>query len=102
MNKFFETLAKMPWWVKNVYFFITFSFFIWMVFFDSNNVLTSYHTNSKLDDLIEQKTYYQVEIEKVNKLKTELFSTDENIEKFAREKYLMKKDNEDIYIIVEN
>lgn len=93
---------KMPWWVKNVYFVIAFAFFVWMIFFDRNNVLTSYNTAAKLNDLLEQKTYYEVEIEKVNKLKGELFSTDEKIEKFAREKYLMKKDNEDIFIIVEN
>ena len=73
-----------------------------MIFFDRNNVLTSYNTNNKLSELIEQKTYYQLEIKKVNKLKEELFSTAENKEKFAREKYLMKKDNEDIFIIVEN
>jgi cell division protein DivIC len=99
MNKVFESISRMPWWVKNSYFVIAFAFFVWMIFFDRNNVLTSYNTNNKLS---EQKTYYQLEIEKVNKLKEELFSTAENKEKFAREKYLMKKDNEDIFIIVEN
>lgn len=102
MNKIFELISIMPWWVKNSYFVIAFAFFVWMIFFDRNNVLTSYNTNNKLSELIEQKTYYQLEIEKVNKLKEELFSTAENKEKFAREKYLMKKDNEDIFIIVEN
>ncbi|MFT4644461.1 MAG: cell division protein DivIC [Planctomycetota bacterium] len=102
MNKVFESISRMPWWVKNSYFVIAFAFFVWMIFFDRNNVLTSYNTNNKLSELIEQKTYYQLEIEKVNKLKEELFSTAENKEKFAREKYLMKKDNEDIFIIVEN
>jgi cell division protein DivIC len=102
MNKVFESISRMPWWVKNSYFVIAFAFFVWMIFFDRNNVLTSYNTNNKLSELIEQKTYYQLEIEKVNKLKEELFSTADNKEKFAREKYLMKKDNEDIFIIVEN
>lgn len=102
MNKFFETIARMPWWVKNVYFVISFVFFVWMIFFDRNNVLTTYNTNEKLNDLLEQKIYYEIEIDKVNKLKQELFSTDQNIEKFARENYLMKKDNEDLFIIVEN
>ena len=73
-----------------------------MIFFDRNNVLTTYNTNEKLNDLLEQKIYYEIEIDKVNKLKQELFSTDQNIEKFARENYLMKKDNEDLFIIVEN
>jgi len=102
MNKMFEFIAKLPWWFKNVYFLLSFTFFVWMIFFDRNNVLTSYKIENKLNTLIDQRDYYKIEIEKVNKLKEELFSTNAKKEKFAREKYLMKKDNEDIFIIVEN
>ena len=48
-----------------------------------------------------EKGYYNNEINKVDDLKQELFSTDEKKEKFAREKYYMKKDNEDVFIVVE-
>jgi len=102
MNKFLKQIGKMPWWVKNAYFITTFTFFVWMIFFDANNLLTSYKIDNKLSTLQNQKEYYKSEIEKVNELKLELFSTKEKKEKFAREKYLMKKDNEDIFIIVEN
>lgn len=102
MNKIFELINKMPWWAKNIYFVVTFSFFVWMLLFDRNNLMTSYKTASRLNVLEEQKEYYELEITKVNNLKEELFSTDLKKEKFAREKYLMKKDNEDIFIIVEN
>ena len=51
-----------------------------------------------MKDLENEKQYYQKEIEKDKKAIKEL-STDEGIEKLAREKYYMKKDNEDIYII---
>ena len=102
MEKILKTINKMPWWVTNVYFLVMFTFLIWMLFFDQNNMLTSYNTDSKLNTLLDQKAYYETEIDKVNNLKEELFSTDEKKEKFAREKYLMKKDNEDLYIVVEN
>jgi len=102
MNNFLEFINKMPWWIKNVYFVLSFTFIVWMLFFDRNNLLTSNKINGKLNNLLEQKQYYETEIEKVNNLKEELFSTKEKKEKFAREKYLMKKDNEDIFIIVEN
>ncbi len=102
MEKILKTINKMPWWITNVYFLVMFTFLIWMLFFDQNNMLTSYNTDSKLNTLLDQKAYYETEIDKVNNLKEELFSTDKKKEKFAREKYLMKKDNEDLYIIVEN
>lgn len=55
----------------------------------------------KLNELKSQKAYFTNEIDEVDKLKEELFSTNEKKEKFAREKYFMKKENEDIFIIVE-
>ena len=102
MKTIIEKISKLPWWFKNIYFITTFLFLIWMLFFDRNNVITSYRTNKNLNTLRIQKQYYIAEIEKVNTLKDELFSTADKKEKFAREKYLMKKDNEDLYIIVEN
>lgn len=90
----------MPWWIKNIYFLISFSFIVWMVFFDRNNSFATYKINKSLKTLENQREYYRTEIEKVNELKEELFSTDEKKEKFAREKYFMKKGNEDIFVIV--
>lgn len=101
MKKILENVSNLPWWVKNIYFGISIFFIVWMIFFDRNNVFNTYQTSKKLGDLQEQKEYFNTEIAKVDKLKEELFSTSEKKEKFAREKYFMKKNNEDIFIVIE-
>ena len=73
-------------------------FALWMLFIDSNSLLIHRELNEDISDLEDEKEYYKNEIEKDNKAINEL-STDEGVEKLAREKYYMKKDNEDIYII---
>lgn len=83
---------------KNLYVLIFAVFVVWMLFFDANSWLIHRELNADTEDLKNEKEYYQKEIEKDEKAIKEL-STDEGIEKLAREKYYMKKDNEDIYII---
>ncbi len=72
-----------------------------MTVFDSNNFIELIKLRSEVSDLKEKRDYFQGEIIHVRKEEKELFSNKRNLEKFAREKYLMKKDNEDIFIIVE-
>ena len=69
-----------------------------MLFFDSNSWFIHHELNSEIDDLETEKEYYKKEIEKDNKVIKEL-STQEGLEKFAREEYYMKRENEEIYII---
>jgi len=69
-----------------------------MLFIDSNSLLIHRELNEDITDLEDEKEYYKYEIEKDKKAIKEL-STEEGIEKMAREKYYMKKENEDIYII---
>jgi len=83
---------------KNLYILIFSGFVVWMLFFDTNSWLTHRGLNSDIDDLETEKEYYKNEIDKDKKAIKEL-STEEGIEKLAREKYYMKKDNEEIYII---
>lgn len=101
MNKVLDFIKDLPWWVKNIYFGLVVFFIVWMVFFDRNNVFATYQISKKLGDLSDQRTYFNTEIQKVEKLKEELFSTDDKKEKFAREKYFMKKSNEDIFVVIE-
>ncbi|MEM5566124.1 septum formation initiator family protein [Psychroserpens sp. AS72] len=75
-----------------------FVFAIWMLFIDSNSLLIHRELNQDITDLEDEKAYYKNEIEKDKKAIKEL-STEDGIEKLAREKYYMKKENEDIYII---
>ncbi len=84
--------------ISNRYVFITLIFGIWMVFFDENSLLNHLEFNKEINKLNEEKEYYKTEIDKdkelINKLKDK-----EELEKFAREQYNMKKENEEIYII---
>ncbi|MEN3322882.1 septum formation initiator family protein [Mariniflexile soesokkakense] len=83
---------------RNVFILILAVFLVWMLFFDANSWLIHHELNTDIDALESEKEYYQKEIEKDNKaIKT--LSTEEGLEKFAREEYYMKRDNEEIYII---
>jgi cell division protein FtsB len=71
------------------------------VFFDSNNVLTNLRTRDKLNALRKDKKFYVDEIKKDSILIQKLHSDTLELEKYARERYLMKKDNEDVYLIID-
>ena len=70
-----------------------------MVFFDQNNLVDQFRLRNQVKNLKREKTYYLEEMEKAKQEYEELFTNDESLEKFAREKYLMKRDNEDIFVI---
>ena len=72
-----------------------------MLFIDSNDFVSQYKLSNKLSTLEEQKSYYLEKIEQVKKDREELMSDDKLLEKFAREKYFMKKETEDVFVIVE-
>ena len=69
-----------------------------MIFFDSNSLLVHNNLNNDINKLNEQKSYYSSEIDK-DKKELKMIQTDTGLEKYAREKLYMKKDNEDIFII---
>ncbi|MGK0252697.1 MAG: cell division protein DivIC [Mariniflexile sp.] len=83
---------------KNIFILILVVFVVWMLFFDANSWLIHHELNTDIDALESEKEYYKKEIEKDNKDIKKL-STEEGLEKFAREEYYMKRDNEEIYII---
>lgn len=93
---------NIPSFAKNFYFITTSFFVVWMLFFDSNNLISQFQLWYKRNDVINEKMYYIAKINEVQQERKELFSQNRLIEKFAREKYLMKKDTEDIYIISED
>ncbi|HEX8041139.1 MAG TPA: septum formation initiator family protein [Chryseosolibacter sp.] len=92
---------RVPRIFRNFYFVTLAIFFGWMLLLDSNNIVARYQLGSKLNSLEDEKEYYEEKIKEVKKDRSELLGDKESIEKFAREKYLMKKETEDIYIIVE-
>ena len=91
---------RIPRFTKNFFFLVGVVFLVWMAFFDSNDLYNQAKLSSKKSDLEAQKVYYANKIEEVKKDREELFSNPELLEKFARERYLMKKPTEDIYVIV--
>jgi len=94
-------LKKLPKAFRNFYFLTAFFFLLWMVALDSNNLFMRYQLTSKLRSLENEKVYYEEKIKEVEKDRDELFGDNESLEKFAREKYLMKKETEDIFIVEE-
>jgi cell division protein DivIC len=94
-------LKSLPPFTKNFYFVSLVVFFTWMLFFDSNDLVSQYKLSKKLRDLENAKAYYEEKIEEVKKDREELLSNKELLEKFARENYLMKKKTEDLYVIIE-
>ena len=75
-------------------------FLVWLTFFDRNNLVEKMQLRSKIATLKREKAYYQDKIEEDNRKIKELLSSKENLEKFAREQYLMKKPNEVLFVIV--
>lgn len=74
-------------------------FFIWMLFFDSANLLTLFRLLKKYRNLNSEKEYYETNIQKLTKYKNALENDKEMLEKIAREKYFMKKPDEQIILV---
>jgi cell division protein FtsB len=85
---------------RNKYFLVTAAFAVWMVFFDRNDLFSQYEYHQQVSKLKQERDFYQKETVKVHQDLDELTSNKEKLEKFAREKYLMKRDNEDVFVIM--
>lgn len=87
---------------KNKYLLALTVFAVWMIFFDTQDIITTHFTLRKeLNQLEESRNYYTAQIDAAKKELDQLKSDPATLEKYAREKYLMKKDNEDLFIIAE-
>lgn len=94
-------LDRVPKVFKNFYFIVGVIFLLWLLIFDSNDLFTQRKLSKKKKDLQESKEFYEDKILEVKNDREALLTDEEQLEKLAREKYLMKKDSEDVYIIVE-
>ena len=84
--------------IKSTYGVIIILFIIWMIFFDSNSFIIHNELNNDINELDDQKSYYEKEIAKDN-IELQLIQSDSGLEKYAREKLFMKKDHEEIFLI---
>ena len=96
---FFKTILPV---ILNKYFISVLAVIVWVAFFDKDDLLSQYQLRQKLHQLRTEEKYYQTEIEKSKNDMNELRTNPANLEKFAREKYQMKKDNEEIFLIVKD
>lgn len=94
-------IDKLPKFSKNFYFITGMLFLFWMIFLDSNDLYTQYKLKKQLNTLENEKEFYQKKIDEVEEERQQLLTDSEALEKFAREKYLMKKESEDLFVIVE-
>ena len=85
--------------ITNKYVVSIFAFVVWMCFFDQRDIFNTIDQKKTLNDLLAKKHYYVQEIANAQQELTDLQNNSIALEKFAREKYLMKKDGEDLYII---
>ncbi len=86
--------------LRNKYMLSSTFFVFWMLFFDRNDLMSQYQYWNQLNKLESEKAFYTKEIKKTRRDLNELNTNPHMLEKFARERYLMKKENEDIFVIV--
>jgi cell division protein FtsB len=93
-------IRKKKWFavVTNMYVLVLTAFLIWMLFFDTNSLLIHLELKKDIRNLEKQREFLQDEISKDKKI-IEKLSDPEELEKFAREHYYLKRKNEEIYLI---
>ncbi|MGZ3882514.1 MAG: FtsB family cell division protein [Flavisolibacter sp.] len=94
-----KLLNRIPSFLRNKYLLATATFIIWILFFDRNDVFTQIQRRGELNELRQSKQYFEKQIADNKKFSNDLQFNASAIEKYAREKYLMKRDNEDLFII---
>ena len=99
MDKVKNFVNYIPKPFKNKYVITLLAFAFWIIFIDDYNLIKQYQLHKNIQDLESQKTYYLSEIEKDSTKFHLIQSNQEEQEKFAREKFLMKKNNEDLFIL---
>ena len=93
-------LDRIPSFLKNFYFLSSTFFLLWLAFVDNNDLFMQADLSSKQSGLEQAKDFYEEKILEVKNEKAALESNPDLLERLAREKYLMKKENEDLYIVV--
>ena len=92
---------KIPPFFRNKYVFTFIVFIVWLFFFDQNNWIAQMQYQFELNKLDNEREFYEEEIKIVTQDLKELQTNPKSLEKFAREKYLMKKDNEEVFVLIE-
>lgn len=97
-----KLLTHIPSWIRNKFFIAVAVFVFVILFFDKNDLFTQMDRNRQLRELLESKQYFTEQIAKEQAILDNMKTNPATLEQYAREKYLMKRDNEDLFIIPEN
>ncbi|SRR5690606_68424 len=95
-------LKHIPAWLRNKYFIAFAVFLSFMLIFDKNDIFTQMERRNELNNLLRSKQYFTDEINAEKAELDKLRTNPATLERYAREKYLMKRDNEDLYLVPEN
>ncbi len=99
-KKSIRVAARYAKYFKNKYVLTLLGFIVWLSFFDRNDFLTTYTYHKKLVSLRTEKKYYDDQIIRYSEDLNNLLTNHATMEKYAREKYYMKKDNEEVFLII--
>ena len=99
MSKLITWQKVLP-WLRNKYILTLAIFILWMLLFDNSNWLDIMATYKRIRKFEKEKMYYLEKIEADRNRLEELRTNNENLEKFAREQYLMKRADEEIFVIL--
>jgi cell division protein DivIC len=95
-----QLIDRIPSWLKNKYVLTAIGFGIWILFIDDRDFITTHFRHVReLHKLEAQKKFYENQISTVQAELDQLKRNPATLEKYARERYLMKRDNEDVYVI---
>jgi cell division protein FtsB len=100
LTKNFADMKRFIGLLKNKFFLVTLAFVVWMIFFDKNDLFSQYQYYKQVSKLKHDRDFYKKETTRVSRDLDELTSNPAKLEKFAREKYFMKKENEDVFVVV--
>ena len=96
----FKFTDRIPASFRNKYVLTILLFLIWIILLDSNNLIARFKDMRILNKLRADREYYRIKIEEDSRMLQELKTDNDNLEKFAREQYRMKKPDEDLYIVL--
>ena len=104
MNRIKEYIARLqrirlPGFMTSRYFIAALAVLIWLLFFDKNNFIHQRRMSRQLKELRSDREYYLEQIASDSAMIEKLENDPDALERYGREQYLMKKENEDIYII---
>ena len=100
-SELMKLLTHIPSWLKNKFFISAAAFIAWILFFDEKDLFTGYRHIQELNQLQQSKQYYTGQIAREQAELEKLKNNPATLEKYAREKYYMKRDQEDLFLVPE-